>query len=299
VTIFVRGISVLSGSSHWLVAGLFWVAVLRGAWVQQTTDRRLFRLCAGVVVVHVVAMTATLGLRLSHLFPVAFARYLALLLPILYLWAALGWLTPFRTTSASRSPRWLHWTAATLFLVCWLVTSPYATVAASGFWTSFAGSKQLFHRPAASSTIVRGEAFYRRLAQAAPETIVLESPGDEHDSIMRLYEENQWIHRRRVLITDIPGIDSSRLDFENMVRLSPRAMLDSEADFLVVHLALFDEAAERFGSFPRHLQGRAERHEYLSRLLAQTLLGSWGPADFGDGWIAIWDLNRIRSAGVR
>ena len=34
----------------------------------------------------------------------------------------------------------------------------------------------------------------------------LECPGDEHDSILRIYAENQRIHKRRVIVTEFPTV---------------------------------------------------------------------------------------------
>jgi hypothetical protein len=181
------------------------------------------------------------------------------------------------------------------FLALWLGDGPYKVIAESGFQTSFAGSKQAFAGGRDSAGLVRGEQFYTELGQSPAGTVVLESPGDEHDSILRLYAANQRIHKRRVTVTEFPLVDGSRLAFRNMVRTGPTAILQSDANYLVIHLALFDEVRERFGSYPRHLEPRARNHELLARQLARDLRDLWGPADREDEWIVAWNLDRLRA----
>jgi len=294
--ILIGGLALLSGSTHWLGAALFWLFVLRGAWVQRSTDRSLFRFFSFVVLSQLAVMTLALGFRLSHMFPVAFARYLVVLLPILYLWAALGLLAPTqftRTTTGHRTP----WLVVVLFLALWLSSGTYKAVVDWGFQTSFAGSKQAFAGSLESTGVVRGEPFYAELGQGPTATVVLESPGDEHDSILALYAENQKIHKRRVLVTEFPLVDGSRLAFRNMVRPGPTAILASDASHLVLHVDLFGEVVERFGSVPLHLEPRAANHEILARRLALELRDLWGPPDHEDAWILVWDLRRVRAAG--
>ena len=293
----VNGLALLSGSTHWFGATLFWFFVARGAWLHRTLDRSLFRFCSFAVVFHLAVMTPAAGLRVSHLFPVAFARYLVVLLPFLYLWAALGLLAPVRATR-SNAGRWAQPVVAALFLALWLGGGPYQAIASAGYHSSFAGSKQPFAGRSGAHGVVRGEEFYRMLAQAPAATVVLESPGDEHDSILRLYAANQRIHKHRVTVTEFPLVDGSRLAFRNMVRPGPTAILASDASHLVIHLALFDEVRERFGSTPRHLEPRARNHELLARQLARDLRDLWGPADREDEWIVAWNLDRLRAAGV-
>lgn len=290
------GLMLLSGSTHWLGAALFWFVVARGVRLQRSMDRSFFRFCSLVVVFHLIVMTLTAALRVSHLFPVAFARYLVVLLPFLYLWAALGLLTPGRYTRSSVG-RWVHAVLAAVLLASWLGGGSYAAIARSGFHTSFAGIKQTLAGRLGSAGLVRGESFYETLARTSAATVVLESPGDEHDSILRLYAANQRIHKRRVIVTEFPMVDGSRLAFRNMIRPGPTAILGSDASHLVIHLDLFREVLERFGSVPRHLEPRARNHAMMAWQLALELRGIWGPPDHEDEWIVVWDLGRIRTTG--
>jgi hypothetical protein len=294
--IFVGGLSLLSGSTHWLGGLLFWAFVARGAWLHRTIDRPFFRFCSFAVLVHLAAMTSALALRLSHLFPVAFARYLVLLLPLLYLWAALGLITPIEATR-TKGGSWVHGALALAFLALWLGDGPYQAVAEAGFHSSFAGSKQAFAPRLEPRGPVRGQQLYTELAHDVAGTVVLESPGDEHDSILRLYAENQRIHKHRVMVTEFPMVDGSRLAFRNMIRPGPTAILRSEASHLVLHLDLLQEVRQRFGPVPRHLEPRGANHAILARRLASDLRRAWGPPDHEDGSIVAWDLDRVRGAG--
>jgi hypothetical protein len=104
----------------------------------------------------------------------------------------------------------------------------------------------------------------------------------------------QLVHGREVVVaTFVPLFGSSPMALRNVVPATPRELAASRARWLVVHRDLGAEedaiAAEPYPApLRRTLRSQAAR-------LSAELRRAWGPPDYRDPAVLVWDLARVRS----
>ena len=140
--------------------------------------------------------------------------------------------------------------------------------------------------------------FYRTLADSA-------EPGAVSDAILEypwmavwkvnrafyLYEE---IHGRQVVVAPARALlADERLAFRNMVPGTPEGFLASRARWLVVHRNLTQEEMKIPPAIQLDARFRGLFRTFGRRMIVQ-LTQAWGPADYNDRRIAVWDLDRVR-----
>jgi hypothetical protein len=117
-----------------------------------------------------------------------------------------------------------------------------------------------------------------------------------HNSAYRIYQEG---HGRDVVVGSIsPWIGDPRVRFRTVLPPGPDEFLGSGARYLLVHLDYpAEEAKVRRLLWPRRIEiPRPVRGQMveMGRSMARTLRRRWGPPDFRDRAVLLWDLARLR-----
>jgi hypothetical protein len=106
-----------------------------------------------------------------------------------------------------------------------------------------------------------------------------------------LYEE---IHGRQVVVAPARALlADERLAFRNMVPGTPEGFLASRARWLVIHRNLTQEEMKIPPVIQLDARFRGLFRTFGRRMIVQ-LTQSWGPADYNDRRIAVWDLDQVR-----
>lgn len=274
---------------------LFWFAALTGLALLLRDRPRTGAFTLTVVLGHLAGLLILSPLGLAQ--PLILNRYLLPILPFVLLWMAfaLGRLWARKTAGCA------FWAAqryaVRLFLLILFWTGPFP---APGFRSSsfmhhndFVG----FYAPRSTLPAEVVPAIYRRL----PPGPVLEAPWPTVWDFCRSFYIDQEIHRQRVLVSaprDLPR--DPRIAFRNEVPPEPAAFLASPARTLIVHLRLpweEDRVVDPPGRPARPMRPplrRALRQD--GEALAARLSQEWGPPDYGDATVQVWDLDRVRKA---
>jgi len=143
--------------------------------------------------------------------------------------------------------------------------------------------------------------FYRRLIGAQDGRPIVEYLGSPTWNDLTLLAALQDVHRRPVLYSPEgqPELFSGGLALRHLVEPTPAGILGSPARWLVVHrdFALENQRL-RVG---RHRYqawlpaGEGELARARSERFRVRLLKRWGPADYRDGDLEAWDLDRLRT----
>jgi hypothetical protein len=150
--------------------------------------------------------------------------------------------------------------------------------------------------------------FYLDLGRGARRGALVEYPWHSYQALRELYAYEPF-HRHSVLVaTPEDELDDPRLRLHNLVAASPEDFAASPASFVVVHRD-YGQEHERveIHACPGVPFGvnRAESGYPELRLAAlqmsRRLHAEWGPPDYADDAIVVWDLDRLRKgpAGSR
>jgi hypothetical protein len=299
-------LQLLAGTTRPLVAVLFWLLAARGLARLASRDRAAALFGAFLVAAQCAALAVTTPFGLAN--PVVLARYLIVALPVVLLWVAHGLEVPERWLLSLRRPglaRAAAGGAAALVLALLLATGPFAR---PGFRdSSFVHHEDFlaFHRPFPRLAAERIPPSYLGLARGpgtrARDQAIVELPSypEGGNRALQLYQAR---HRRQVVLaTPIPELNDPRLAFRNRVAPAPAAMLASGARYLVVHRDL--EAEELAVELPPGVpRGWNRRQKNLSRhfrtvaaATVERLTAAWGPPDWQDAQVVVWDLGRVRA----
>jgi len=280
----VRDVLELQAGTPSLVAALFWIAALGGLVVLFRDRPRMGAFTVTVALGHLAGLFILSPVGLEQ--PLILNRYLLPVLPFVLLWlaSALGRLW---TRTA---------TGCVLFLLILFWSGPFA---ASGFRNSsfmhhndFIG----FFAPRATLPAEVVPEIYHRL----PPGPVLEAPWPTVWDFCRSFYAEQAVHGRRVLVSaprDLPR--DPRIVFRNEVPPEPAAFLASPARTVIVHLRLpweEDRVIDPPGRSARPMRPplrRALRQD--GEDLAGRLAAEWGPPDYADAAVQVWDLQRVRA----
>lgn len=290
-------LQMLAGTREAWLAVLFWGVALWGFRTLWTADRRLALFTLVPVAVQSVALLV-LRPTSSHA-PEVLSRYLLPALPLVLLWTAVALTGRFPGT---RRPPGLRPAAGGLLLGALALTGPFGDPA---LWSSpFMHHRAYFTVHAQKNRLPESEwpRIYRRILPGLPAGAVLEVPWHyawHHNDAYRIYQEG---HGRDVIAgASMEWIDDPRIGFRTVIGTSPEAFLASDARFVLVHLDYpAEEARVEQLLWPPRAGLRAEVGEPLRRLgrrMAGTLRARWGPPDFTDGAVLLWDLDRVRSTG--
>ncbi len=267
------------------LAVLFWVAAVVGLLLLLREQPRLGAFTLTVVVGHLAGMLALAPQGMGH--PLVLNRYLLPALPFVLLWVACagGWLWTRRATAA----------APLLFLLLVAGTGPFADPVLRR--SSFGHHNDFVDFVHPRATVPPGvlSSLYRDL----PPGPVLEAPWPFAWDFGRVFYLAQQIHGHRVLVAapyDLPRRPGIR--FRNEIPPDPAAILASPARTVVVHLRLSweDDRVQTAGMPPsRRMRAKARRaYRRAGEHLAARLAAAWGPPDAADGYVRVWDLERVR-----
>ena len=141
-------------------------------------------------------------------------------------------------------------------------------------------------------------AFYTELA-AFDERPLIEYPWQNMSA--HAFDAYQRVHRQPVYVSSvIDRSDEPRLALRNRVEPRPEAMLASPARYVVVHLDLESEARRLASSdpnFEKWLLARDKLWIPLRRAgtsMSDRLSRAFGPPEYIDSTIAVWDLDTVR-----
>ena len=283
-----------AGTPSHTVAILFWIAALGGLVLLLRDRPRFGAFTLTVAAGHLLGMLVLSPKGLGH--PIVLNRYLLPVLPFILLWEAHG-LGRLWTRKAGGCMGFVAQRYATrLFLLLLFWTGPFL---APGYRDgSFMHHNDFvnFAYPRATLPDDLIPAVYRDL----PRGPVLEFPWPTAWDYGRIFYIYQRVHDRRVLVSapfDMPRHPG--IGFRNEVPPEPAALLASPARTLVVHLRLpwEEDRVEKPGEVPSGLMTRKVRQDYrrAAELLAARLVADWGPPERADGYLRVWDLERVRT----
>ena len=285
-----------AGASATWAAVLFWALAAVGL---ATLARRRPRLASYTALLVAVDLAAVLVLAPAGIAnPLILNRYLLVVLPLVLAWVAVGlaWLAaalgkPGRPAAAA--------------LVALLVLGGPLLDRRVLYSSFLQGNAFLtYSRPvpqlAAGVTVSR---FYRRLAAAPDEQPVIEAtslPTWLGTSELRIYQD---VHHQRVLLSpQEPRLFAGGLALHNYVEPAARAFLAAPARWLVLHRRSVWELdrVETVHGVGIHVPPAARPiSRRIARHLSAYLERLWGPPDFTDAVVQVWDLERLRAAAGR
>jgi hypothetical protein len=280
------------GSSNPGVVTGMWLVALAGFIILLRRRRTLALYWALPVALQVVVVRFVSPLGASQ--PHVLERYLLPTLPVLLAWVACALATPAR----KRSWGWVRDILAAAVVGAVLLTGPFGD---RDFRASpFMHHKDYLnlHEPRARVAPEDVPPFYPWVLRDLAPGPLLEYPWLpvwHYTQALRVYQE---IHGREVVVASPADQDwDRRLEFRNMTSGSAEGFLASRARFLVLHLDYGAEEARVVESFRRSPGIRRPGRQGLRRLMqaqAEALQDQWGPPDFSDPHLRVWDLERIR-----
>ncbi|HVT58681.1 MAG TPA: hypothetical protein VHR45_09785 [Thermoanaerobaculia bacterium] len=288
-----------AGNGHRAAAMLFWGAAAAGLVLLFLQTRRLaaYTLTVSAAFVVAVFLLAPHGYE----YPVVLNRYLLLGLPIVLLWVAVALAGAGQVAGAMHRSR-LLWVAIPVLTLAFLgLTGPLAN---PRLWRSpFMHEEPYLQYCSAAPVQTTSEVpdFYRLLGQSPAPAPVLEYPWMPLWRLNRAFLFYQQVHRQDVVVSmPRPPLWDKRLAFRNMVEPYPESILASRARYLVVHRDLSKEEL-RLPQMPLAQRGddlaakvEYEMHSHAVNL-AHHLKRLWGPPDYADEVLQVWDLARIRT----
>lgn len=268
-------------------SGRIWVAVLVGLAAAVglarlfRADPRLAAFSVTAVLCHIVGLLYLAPIGHDH--PLISFRYILVVMPWMLLWVAAAF-------SGSR----LQLAAASLLVAGLVWAGPFLDLR---LWrSSFAHHNDymtfMWPRPQLGPRQVPD--FYRTLAASAEPGSVLEYPWMAVWKVNRAFYLYEEIHGRQVVVAPARALlADERLAFRNMVPGTPEGFLASRARWLVVHRNLTQEELKILPAIQLDARFRGLFRTFGRRMTAQ-LTQDWGPADYGDRRISVWDLDRVR-----
>jgi hypothetical protein len=306
-----------AGTTSILLAALFWLLAGAGLLAAWRTDKRFAAYTAVLVGAQFcgILLLSPAGLRS----PQMLSRYLLICLPWVLLWAALGladladrWGAGRRGDRREGRPglaglkgqvRPAGLVAAVLFPATLWLFGPLARP--TFLHTSFAHHPDFLLFSCEPRTVPESRVpdFYLDLGRAARRGTLVEYPWHSYQALRELYAYEPF-HRYSVLVaTPEEELDDPRLQLHNLVGAAAEDFAASPASFVVVHR---DYGHEHEGVEIHACPGvppgvnRAESDYPDLRLAAQQmnrrLHAEWGPPDYADDAIVVWDLDRVRKA---
>jgi hypothetical protein len=284
-------LQLLAGSARPAVVLLAWIAAAAGLVRLFRLDRDLALLTASTVFGHLAGLLilAPEGQGVALIFH----RYLLVALPWALLWMAVALGHPWPTGRKAQP------VIAVLFLALLLGTGPLLDARLRR--SSFAQHNDYLGFHASPPALRRRQIprFYRRLAWSPEAGPVLEYPWIPVWRVNRSFYLYQEIHGQDVVVASVrPLLADRRLAFRNMAPGDPEGFLASRARYLVVHrhLGMEEERLPEPGAYPQPqvLGIFASLFHKAGRKMIGRLRREWGPPDYSDRWIVVWDLERVR-----
>jgi hypothetical protein len=286
-----------AGSSGWLVAGLFWLLAFAGPLaLWQRGVRSLALLVPGTWLGQGLGLLL-LAPQLDS--PTLATRAFLVTLPMSLLGVAAG------TDAALGRLGWTTGRSRTLGLASMglvaLLAGPYRD---PGFWgTSFRQHDDYIIFTNARPALPRDAlpAYYRKL-ETEPGGALVELPWHPFWGFGHAVPAYQEHHGRAVWVANAePLARASAVRLRRYVLADPGALLATGARYAVVHYDL-----EREESAARAARGRPDDTRPHPKIWAalrreaervrRELDSLWGPPDYDDGVVAVWDLARIRAS---
>lgn len=226
--------------------------------------------------------------------PSVVSRYSLVLVPILMMAMAVGLTAPFESLRLRpRLARLQPWIVATL-LIAGFATGPLARPALRTSSFAHAGSFIEFTRAPERAT---PPAFYATLD--SPEEILIEMPWVNLAS--RAYRTYQLDHGHEVKMALAgPGQADARLDYRNLISPETEPLMQSGADWLVVHMDLQSEERTIPARNAHDVGALDDRHRFWKVLrmaavrMSKVAEAAWGPPHYSDESIRAWHLSAIR-----
>jgi hypothetical protein len=282
-----------AGTPSHTIAVLFWIGALTGLVLLLRDRPRLGVFTLTVCLGHLLGLLILSPQGLGQ--PLILNRYLLPTLPFVLLWVAHG-LGRLWTRKAGGCTGFVAQRYATRFLLLLLFwTGPFLS---PGYRDgSFMHHNDFvdFVHPRATLPDSLVPAVYRGL----PRGPVLEAPWPTSWDHGRVFYVYQRVHDRRVMVSAPFDLPRHRgIDFRNEVPPEPAAILASPARTLIVHLRLpWEEDRVQAPGRPRFRRMRPPVRQAYRRAgerLAAQLTAAWGPPDKAEGFIRMWDLERVR-----
>jgi hypothetical protein len=286
-----------AGSAGWPLAIVFWAAVAAGPFALWRRGQLLLALLVPATLFGQFAGLLALAPELDS--PMLATRAFLVTLPVSLLAVAAAVdsaLARFGLEAGGRRTAAL----AALATVA-LLAGPYLDL---GFWRSSFRQHDdyiLFTRERPAITPATLPSFYRELGQH-PEGELVELPWHPFWGFGHAIPAYQEHHRRAVVVANSePLARDPRVALQRYVLAEPAALLASGGRYAIVHLDL--ELEERTARAARGRPDETRPHPKVWRALRrearrarQQLDAAWGPADYDDGVVVVWDLARVRSS---
>jgi hypothetical protein len=290
-----------AGTRSWIVAAVMLVALARGARIVWRRDRDWLLYIATLAFLHFAGLALLAPDQLDN--PIVLNRYLLGLLPFGLCFVAEGLAAPLRhtpaTRTASRSIDRLHIGAGVALAAALLATGPLLErhYARSSF--SNAPVYTYFVRDGNTVADAKLPTFYRRFSPDAEPEIIIEYPWS--NIATNAFDAYQKHHGQPIVGAPIGlSLLDDRLGLRRMIEPRASEYLASPARWLAVHMDLRTEERRIHTSDRNHwirLEEWAELWPPLQRLgplTAHNLERLFGPADYDEDSMRVWDLDRLR-----
>jgi hypothetical protein len=286
-----------AGTASHTVAIVFWLGALAGLVLLVRDRPRLGLFTLTLVAGHLLGLRILSPKGLDN--PIILNRYMLPVLPFVLLWVAhaLGRLWTRKAGGCTGFVAQRYATRLLLLLLFW--TGPFLSPGyRDGSFMHHNDFVDFIH-PRATLPDDLVPAVYRDL----PRGPVLEAPWPTIWGLGRVFYIYQMIHDRRVLVSAPFDLPRRGIDFRNEVPPEPGAILESPARTLIVHLRLpwEEDRVQAPGRPPARPMRPDVRQNYrrAGERLAAQLVEAWGPPDKTDGFVRVWDLERVRRARAR
>ena len=277
---------------------LFWALAVLGLAVLARRRPAFAGLTPVLVGAQAAALLIAAPLGVSS--PTILNRYLLVGLPFVLAWAAAGLAAAWRAAGERTGPaRWAGRAAVAAAVPLLVLGGPLddRRLLHSSFLThdDFLEFSEPAPRMVAPELVPE---FYRRLAAAPGDGAVIEAPALPTwvwQTHLRIYQD---VHRRRVLLAPSePAVFRGELAFANYVEPEPAALASAPARWLALHRKS-DWELDRVDvggtvGLPLGPEMRSWSRR-TARRLGRRLERLWGPPDYADELLLVWDLERVR-----
>ena len=282
-----------SGSGATVVTGVVVLGVARGAALTWHRDRAWLGYLAALTAGHAIGLAVLGPDQLDN--PIVINRYLLVLLPFGLALCADGWTAPLPRVE----PR-LQAVAVAALLAAIVLTGPFSSREFGRTSFSTASTFAYFVRDGNQIAYEDMPAFYHSLAETDEVQPVIEYPWS--NLATHAFDAYQKHHGQPLYaVAPWKVLYDERLALRRMMAPSIRGYLNSPARWIIVHRDLQQEERRIATSDPNHWMRLDERPTIWEPLRVaapatiRLLQRAFGPADYNDGVIQVWDLERLRA----
>ena len=282
-----------SGSGAVAVTAVVVLGVARGVALCWRNDRGWLGYLAAIAAGHAIGLAVLGPDQLDN--PIVINRYLLVLLPFGLSLCAAGWTAPLPRVG----PR-LQTAGIAALLATIVATGPFASREFGRTSFSTASTFAYFVRDGNHIAYEDIPDFYHSLAEVDTVQPIIEYPWS--NLATHAFDAYQKHHGQPLYaVAPWKVLYDERLALRRMMVPSIQGYLNSPARWIIVHMDLQQEERRIATSDPNHWMRLDERPTIWRPLkvaapaTVRLLQRAFGPADYQDGVIQVWDLERLRA----